>query len=239
MNRTAQEKLDDLRTETLALGALLVDSIPRSTKVLLEQDMEGAEYQIRSDDEYDARTITLEEDSISLMALHAPVASELRHAVVVMKMSGELERSADLVTNLCKVARRINGHTLDPRLSRLIGAMSEQAHLLMKQVMKAYADRDLALAKSVGEMDVHLDTLHKQFIQSIFEAHTDGQIDLAVAIEMARTARFYERVGDHAVNIARLVEFMVTGVLPPAGDHHRDGRTDLTPIGIERPQADT
>ena len=237
MNRTAQEKLDDLRDETLALGQKLIDSIPRSTKVLLEQDMEGAEYQINSDDEYDARTISLEEASISLMALHAPVASELRHAVVVMKTSGELERSADLVTNLCKVARRINGHPLDARLARLISGMSDQAHLLMKQVLKAYAEKDSALAASVSEMDVHLDTLHKQFIQSIFEAHTDGTIDLAVAIEMAKTARFYERVGDHAVNIARLVQFMVTGTLPPAGDHHRDGRGDLTPIGDERPRA--
>ena len=237
MNRTAQEKLDDLREETLSLGQLLVESIPRSTKVLLDQDMEGAEYQILADDEYDARTITLEEDSISLMALHAPVASELRHAVVVMKMSGELERSADLVTNLCKVARRINGHPLDERLSRLIGSMSEQAHLLMKQAMASYADKDLAVAKSVCDMDQYLDTLHKQFIQAIFEAHTDGKIDLAVGIQMAKTARFYERVGDHAVNIARLVQFLVTGVLPPAGDHHRDGRGELTPLGIERPQA--
>lgn len=237
MNRTAQEKLDDLRDETLSLGAMLVDSIPRSTKVLLDQDMEGAEYQILADDEYDARSISLEEASISLMALHAPVASELRHAVVVMKMSGELERSADLVTSLCKVARRINGHPLDPRLSGLIGEMSEQAHLLMKQAMLAYAEKDLAIAKSVCDMDLYLDTLHKQFIQAIFESHTDGKIDLAVGIQMAKTARFYERVGDHAVNIARLVEFLVTGVLPPAGDHQRDGRSDLTPIGIERPQA--
>lgn len=236
MNRTAQEKLDDLRDEALALGEILVESIPRSTKVLLEQDMEGAEYQILADDEYDARSIAMEEASISLMALHAPVASELRHAVVVMKMSGELERSADLVTNLCKVARRINGHPLDPRLAALIERMSDQAHLLVKQVMKAYAERDLALAKSIGDMDVYLDQLHKQFIQAIFEAHTDGNVDLAVGIQMAKTARFYERVGDHAVNIARLVEFLVTGELPPAGDHHRDGRTDLTPIGIERPQ---
>lgn len=237
MNRTAQEKLDDLRSETLALGGMLVDSIPRATNVLLEQDMEGAEYQILADDEYDARSIALEEDSISLMALHAPVASELRHAVVVMKMSGELERSADLVTSLCKVARRINGHALDPKLSTLIGRMSDQAHLLIKQSMSAYAEKDLAIAKSVRDMDLYLDTLHKQFIQAIFESNTDGNTDLAVGIQMAKTARFYERIGDHAVNIARLVEFLVTGVLPPAGDHHRDGRADLTPLGIERPQA--
>ncbi|MEY3681248.1 MAG: phosphate signaling complex protein PhoU [Ilumatobacteraceae bacterium] len=237
MNRTAQEKLDDLRLEVLALGSMLVDSIPRATKVLLDQDMEGAEYQILADDEYDARSISLEEASISLMALHAPVASELRHAVVVMKMSGELERSADLVTSLCKVARRINGHALDSRLTTLIARMSDQAHLLMKQVMVAYADRDLAVAKSVGDMDLYLDQLHKQFIQAIFESHNDGNIDLAVGIQMAKTARFYERIGDHAVNIARQVEFLITGVLPPAGDHHRDGRGDLTPIGIERPQA--
>lgn len=236
MNRTAHEKLEDLRLETLDLGAMLIDGINRSTTILLEQDMEGAQYQILADDEYDARTITLEEESIRLMALHAPVASELRHAVVVMKMSSELERSADLMTNLCKVARRIFGHPLDANLRSLIARMGEQAHLLMKQALHAYAEQDLALATSISDMDTYLDGLQKQFIQTIFESHSAGTIDLPVGIQMAITARFFERIGDHAVNIARLVEFQITGTLPPAGDHRRDGRADWTPIGGTRPE---
>lgn len=235
--KSFHKDLAEVRQELVRISASIVESIPRGTHVLIEQDLGEAERMIFADDDIDARTVDIESRCIQILALQAPVAGELRQVVSALKICGELERSADLVTNLCKVARRINGHPLDARLARLISGMSDQAHLLMKQVLKAYAEKDSALAASVSEMDVHLDTLHKQFIQSIFEAHTDGTIDLAVAIEMAKTARFYERVGDHAVNIARLVQFMVTGTLPPAGDHHRDGRGDLTPIGDERPRA--
>lgn len=237
MNRSAHEKLEDLRLETLDLGNKLVEAISRSTTILLAQDMEGAEYQILADDEYDARSIQLEEDSIRLMALHAPVASELRHAVVIMKMSSELERSADLMTNLCKVARRIYGHPLDHNLGTLIGRMGEQARLLTRQALDAYANQDLSLAKSISEMDNYLDSLHKQFIQTIFESHSAGTIDLPVGIQMAITARFFERIGDHAVNIARLVEFQITGTLPSVEEDRRLNRHDWTPIGIPAPEA--
>lgn len=239
MNRTAYEKLEDLREETLALGAKLVEGIDRSTRILLSHDMEGAEYQILADDEFDARSIQLEEDSIRLMALHAPVASELRHAVVIMKMSSELERSADLMSNLCKVARRIYGHPLDSNLAAMIGRMGEQARLLTTNALDAYARQDLALAKSISEMDNYLDSLQKQFIQTIFESHSAGTIDLPVGIQMAITARFFERIGDHAVNIARLVEFQITGTLPAVGVDRRLDPADWTPIGIPGPETAT
>ncbi|MFZ9580890.1 MAG: phosphate signaling complex PhoU family protein, partial [Ilumatobacteraceae bacterium] len=100
MNRHAHEELADLRSEVLRVAANLIESIPRAAQVLLDQDLEGAEYQILADDEFDMRTMMLEERCIALMALHAPVASELRHAVTIMKMSADLERSADLVVNI-------------------------------------------------------------------------------------------------------------------------------------------
>ena len=219
MTKVASQQLIDLRGEVLSLGARLIESIPRATVILLEQDMEAAEFQILSDDEFDSRTLALEDRSITLMALHAPVATELRRAVVVMKMSSELERSADLVTNLCKVARRIFGHPLDPRLRGLIGRMSDQARLEIEYVLSAYADDDLAKAQSIDKLDEHLDHLQREFIQAVFECNSAGTLDLPLGVQMAITARFFERIGDHAVNMARLVEFQVTGKLPPARAH--------------------
>lgn len=214
MNRAAHDEIVSLRTEVLELGRILIASVPRATQVLLDQDLEGAEYQILSDDEMDARTLTLEERCVSFMALHAPVAGELRHAVAIMKMAADIERSSDLVKNICKVARRIHGFPLDPRLQDLIGAMSRQAQRLLQQSFDSYEGFDLPKANSVRDMDMHLDSLHKQFIQSIFEAHGNGTIDLPVAVQMAITARFYERIGDHAVNIADFIRFFLTGELP-------------------------
>ena len=96
----------------------------------------------------------------------------------------------------------------------LFRSMGEQAHLLMTQAMNAYADQDLALATSISDMDSYLDDLQKQFIQTIFESHSAGHIDLPVGIQMAITARFFERIGDHAVNIGERVRYLVTGWLP-------------------------
>jgi phosphate transport system protein len=216
MTKLASEQLAELRRETLQLGARVIESIPRATNVLLEQDLEGAEYQILSDDEFDARTLDLEEHSIVLMALQAPVATDLRRAVVIMKMSAELERTADLVVNLCKVARRIYGHVLDQRLKKLIDAMGEHARIQMQAAIEAFASDDAQRASTVRVVDERLDELQREFIQCIFECSAAGTIDLPVAIQMAVTARFFERIGDHAVNIADLVEFQVTGVKPPA-----------------------
>jgi len=222
MNRAAHEEIQSLREEALALGRTLVASVPRATQVLLDQDLEGAEYQILSDDEIDDRTLTLEERCFSFMALYAPVAVELRHAVAIMKMAGDIERSADLVKNICKVARRIHGYPLDRSLEELIESMGQQARLLLQQSFDAYADLDLPKARAVRDMDMHLDSLHKQFIQSIFEAHGTGAIDLPVAVQMAITARFYERIGDHAVNIAEFVQFLLTGEMPDVGHERRE-----------------
>lgn len=214
MNRAAHDEILSLRAEVLDLGQVLMASVPRATQILLDQDLEGAAYQILSDDEMDARTLTLEERCISFMALHAPMASELRQAVAIMKMAADIERSADLVKSICKVARRIHGYPLDPTLRELIAAMGQQAQLLLRQSFDAYESSDIPKANSVRDMDMHLDSLHKQFIQSIFEAHGNGTIDLPVAVQMAITARFYERIGDHAVNIADFIRFYLTGELP-------------------------
>ena len=227
MNRAAHDEILELRAEVLDLGETLVASIPRATHILLDQDLEGAEYQILSDVDIDVRTLTLEERCFSFMALYAPVAGELRHAVAIMKMAADIERSADLVKNICKVARRTHGLPLDPVLRELIAAMGQQAQLLFRQAFEAYAEMDLSKARAVRDMDMHLDSLHKQFIQSIFEAHGNGTIDLPVAVQMAITARFYERIGDHAVNIAEFVQFLLTGEMP----HLRTSRSNGLPVG--------
>ncbi len=211
---TFHEQLDEIQQHIVRLAGSVIEAVPRATSVLLDGDLEGADYLISADDEIDARALDIEEQCYRVMALQAPVAIELRAVVTAVRIVAEIERSADLAVNICKAARRLYGHPLDPKLRGLISRMAEQAQTLYVTAVDAYVDKDAAKAAAVDDMDSMLDGLHYEFIQTIFESHAAGRIDLQVAVQMALVARFYERIGDHAVNIGERVRFMVTGWLP-------------------------
>jgi phosphate transport system protein len=211
---TFHHELNEVHQGVARLAASVTELIPRATDVLLDQDLEGAEYVIMGDDEIDARAIELEERCYSLLALQAPVARDLRQIVSALKLTGEIERSADLAVNICKAARRIHGHPLDPKLRGVIQKMGDQAQLLFKEATEAYLADDAPRAAALDDMDSYLDALQREFVQVIFESHALGHIDLQVAVQLAVVARFYERIGDHAVNIGEKVQYNVSGWMP-------------------------
>lgn len=206
--------LEALRNDIARLGASVVELIPRVTDILLQQDLEGAEYVLRGDIDIDERAMDIEGRALTALALQAPVASDLRQVAAALKLAPEIERSADLCCNICKAARRVYGHDLDPKLRGAIQLMSDQAHQEYKEVVEAYIAGDAIRAAALVDMDEFLDQLHVQFIQQIFESHADGNIDVQVAIQLAVVARFYERLGDHAVNIAQRVIYIASGGMP-------------------------
>ena len=208
------EDIEDIRQRIVRLAGSVIEAIPRATGILLDGDLEGADYLISSDDEIDARSLDLEEECYRVMALQAPVAGDFRTLVSAVKIVAEVERSADLAVNICKAARRLYGHGLDPRLRGLISRMAEQAQALYVAAIDSYVENDAAKAAAIDDMDSLLDGLQREFIQVIFESHAAGRIDLQVAVQLAVVARFYERIGDHAVNIGERVRYMVTGWLP-------------------------
>jgi phosphate transport system protein len=207
-------ELDKVRMELARLAAAVIEAIPRATAVLLNGDLDGANALIQHDDEIDSLSIELEERCYQLLALQAPVAGDLRQLVAIVKMVGDIERSADLTVNICKAARKIYGHDLDPRMRGLISRMSEQAQQLFSAALESFEENDAAKAAAIDDMDSFLDGLQREFVRTIFESHADTRIDLQVAIQMAMVARFYERIGDHAVNIGERVQYIVTGWLP-------------------------
>lgn len=225
LRREFHSELDDLRNEIARLGAYVVELIPRVTEVLLAQDLEGAAYVLHGDDDIDRRTDAVEERALMMLALQAPVAGDLRQIAAVLKLAPELERSADLCCNIVKASRRIYGHDLDPKLRGLIQRMSDQAHKEYQRTIEAYVNVDVSRAAAMADMDELLDQIHREFIQQIFETHANKSIDLQVAVQLALIGRFYERLGDHAVNIAKRVVYIGTGTIPghdatdrPVGD---------------------
>jgi len=230
LRKTYHQDLDGARAELARLAALVAELIPRATAILLDGDLEGAEYIIRGDEEIDARCVDLEEQCIRILALQAPVATELRQVVALLKMISEVERSGDLVRNICKAARRVYGHDLDPKLRGIITRMGEQAQQVYSAAIESFVENDVAKAAALDDMDAYLDALQKQFIQAIFESQAAERIDMQVAVQLAMVSRFYERIGDHAVNIAERVRFTVTGWVP---DHRKPQRTPVDLDGTE------
>ena len=92
--------------------------------------------------------------------------------------------------------------------------MGEQAQMLFKEATEAYLANDGVRAAALDDMDSYLDGLQREFVQQIFESHAAGTIDLQVAVQLAVVARFYERIGDHAVNVAEKVQYVATGWMP-------------------------
>ena len=214
LRSTFHKEIEEIRQDVMSLGKSVIEAIPRATAVLLSSDLEGADYLLQADDEIDARAVDIEEKCFQELALQSPVAGDLRLLVSMIKIAGELERSADLAVNICKAARRIYGHEIDPALRDLIAKMSEQAQQLFISTMEAFNDNDAAKAAAIDDMDSFLDGLHRRFIAEIFEIHASREIDLQVAVQLAMVARFYERIGDHAVNVSERTRFIVTGWKP-------------------------
>ena len=214
LRRTFHQELEALRIDVVRMGAQVIEAIPRATQVLLAGDLEGADLMVQADDEIDARAVDVEDRCFQMLALQAPVAGDLRQLVAIIKITGELERSADLTVNICKAARRIYGHDIDPVLRGLISKMSDQAQQLYVAAMEAFETNDAAKAAAIDDMDSYLDGLQRQFVQEIFESHSREKIDLQVAVQLAVVARFYERIGDHAVNVGDRTRFLLTGWVP-------------------------
>lgn len=214
VRKTFHQELDHIRDDIVRLAAMATETIPRGTEVLLSQNLQAAQSLIESDDVLDALSIEVEDRCYQILALQQPMASDLRSIVTAIRLVSEIERSADLMVNVAKGARRIYPCEFDPKLRGLIERMSEEAHKLFKLSIDAYVEHNASLASALDDMDDKLDSLHKDYIQAIFESHHQATIDLQAAVQLALIGRYYERIGDHAVNIGNRVQYMVTGWLP-------------------------
>jgi len=222
--RTFHHDLDDLKERIVEFAALVAETIPRATRALLDMDLELAKQVIEYDDELDARSLAIEEACHRLLALQQPMAGDLRAIITAVKLNWELERSADLAVNLAKTVRRIYQVPLDPRLRGLIEQMGEEAYLLTSRAVEAYATGDATLAEALDDMDDPLDALQVQYVQTIIDHHERQGLDLQVAVQLALIGRYYERIGDHAVNVGERIRYMVTGLVAESpggpGDTH-------------------
>lgn len=228
-------ELDEVVQDIVKLGAMVCELVPRGTEVLLGGELDKAQQVIEDDDAIDRLSISIEERCYSIMVLQSPMAGDLRRLITITKLVAELERSADLMVNICKAARRMYGAPMSPKIRGVIAAMAKEAHRLLSLSIDAFVDENEALASALDDIDDQLDQLNRDMVEAIFDAQGGGAIDLQSAVQLALVARYYERIGDHAVNIGQRVTYMVTGWLPEhngalrADERDRSGEPVIAP----------
>ncbi len=208
------EELDLVRDTIVTLAANVTEAIPRATQALIDNNLQVAQDVIQKDEELDTLSMQIEERCYALITLQQPMAGDMRAIVTAMKINGEYERSGDLAVNICKGLRRSYGMALTPTLRGLITSMSEEAVRLTRLSVDAYVEGNVGLAAALPDIDDRLDDLQADFIQEIFTAHEAKQLELQETVQLALIARYYERIGDHAVNIGERIVYMVTGEVP-------------------------
>ncbi len=214
------DELDEVCSDVVRLSAMASEAIQGGTAALLEYDLTAAERVIIDDSVMDALAHDMEEHVYLLLARQQPMAVDLRTLVTVVRVTHELERIGDLMGNVAKTTRRLYPRQLDPRLRGIIDRMREQATAQLQVATDAFAERDQIKARALADMDDVMDDLQKELFRTIFSAPARDEAAVQLAVQVALVGRYFERIADHAVNVAERVAYMVTGLLhphPPAG----------------------
>src|SRR5829696_5561481 len=176
VRRGFHHDLDLIRDDLVRLAGMVSEALARATEALLGGDL-------------DTLAVDIEERCYSLLALQQPVAVDLRALVAATRMVSEIERSGDLVVNMMKGTRRLYGTTIDPKVRGLIAQLGTEVGRIFRLAMDAYADRNEGLAAALDDMDDTVDTLHREFIASIFETHDRKALPLQAAVQLALVGR--------------------------------------------------
>jgi phosphate transport system protein len=199
--------LERINRQVIGLFALVGECVAGATDALLSGDREAAKVLVARDQMIDETYRDIEELVHRQLSLQSPMARDLRFLLTVLRIVPELERSADLAEHIAQRAVRGLTPELTPRVRGLVDQMGRVAVEMWHAAADAYAERDADAHERLNEQDDELDDLHVSLTAEI----SSGKLSIPVVIEMALIARFYERLGDHAVNVARQVRYLATG----------------------------
>ena len=216
MREAYHVELDRLAGNLAAMSLQVAVALELATKALLEVDLGLAEQVISDDQKVDDARAECEEQAYALLALQAPVATDLRTVLATIHAAESLERMGDLALHVAKAARRRHPEPVLPEPVRPyfaeMGAVAVKLALQAEQVIKS---RDVKAAKLLEAADDQVDDIHKHLFTVIMDR--DWPYGVAAAVDVTLLGRFYERFADHAVSVARRMVFVVTGKMPGYG----------------------
>ena len=213
MERRFDQQLDDLKDDLLKMGAAVEESIEQAVEALVSRDDELIKVVLEGGKRIDDWEIRIQETCLRLLATQGPVASDLRLLACMMKVNDDLERINDQSVNIVQRAEVLN--TM-PLLKPLIDIprMAELARSMVKDALDAFVQRDVVLARDVGQRDEDLDQLRDDIFRELriyMHGPNNGPDTIDRGIYLILVSRHLERMGDHASNIVENVAYLVEG----------------------------
>lgn len=210
MDEHFKEEQKDLREKVLQMASLVEEAISLSIKGVKERDMEVLKGVYEREERINNLQMEIDEIGLMFLALRQPIAADLRFVVSAMKINNELERIGDEAVN---IAERAEYLLKKPLLKPLIDIpkMAEVAQQMVMDAIRSLLERDLSLAKAVREMDDEVDNLRDQIFRELLTYMMEDSRNVKRAMALISVARYLERIGDHATNIAENVTYMISG----------------------------
>jgi len=206
------EELAELERQALGGLDLVVTSLDRALETVQHQDVELASLVITDDDKIDGRYLEVHQGVLSLLALQAPVATDLRVVAALLHVIKHVERMGDQCVNIAKLVP-LAGHEppADAAMLENIASMGAQARRQVVQCKQAFAARDVALAQDLVRQDDEIDRLNRECFRLALDLGENSD-QREWAMHMMLVARCIERIGDNAVDIGEQTAFVVTGL---------------------------
>jgi phosphate transport system protein len=209
LTRHFQEELEVLQQRLLSMGGLAEERMCDSVRGVTQRDPMLVERILTGDEPINALHIEIDDRCFKLLALHQPMAADLRAIVAAVKINTDLERVGDLAVNIAEAAKRYLLHApVKPLID--IPRMGDIAQRMLRDALDSFIRRDTDLAREVLAADDQLDALKTQIFRELLTFMLSDPATIEPALDLILISRHLERIGDHATNIAEDVIFMVS-----------------------------
>ena len=205
-----QREIDGLKEMISSLGAHVEENVEQAVRAVHERDSELAQAVIDSDPEIDLMEVKLEEECLKVLALHQPVAHDLRFIIAVLKVTSDLERIGDLAAGIAKQGRYLAGKGPSEVPYDLLG-MAAKVRQMLRRSLDALTEKDATIARGVRVADDEVDAMDRLMYQEVRAAIRETPEKMEGLIRLQRVSQNLERIADHATNIAEDVIYLAEG----------------------------
>ena len=220
--RSFDKEMSRLTGEIAAMGHLAVAQLEAAMAALAGRDSAAARHVVDHDDALDTQERRISDDVLRLLALRQPMARDLREILAALRIASDIERIGDYAANVAKRSLTLNLSDPVPLVGGL-APMAGMAGRMVREAMQAYVAHDAAMAHAVRERDAEVDTLYTTLFRELLTYMLEDPHHITFCIHLMFCAKNFERMGDHATNIAETVYYMVEG--HPIADERRKGDT--------------